>query len=279
MSANSSPNTDAPHILLVGAGALAHSLAHALQAANYALTLQARNPEQLKELAASLPAAPPQLAWEEMLPKAPSIIWLAVKDDAVAELGAQFRQAYGDGPLLVHSSGALPESVLPGAQVAVAYPFQTFSKGRSVRLEQVPFFLRGEEAALKQIRPVVADLTHQVLPFPSEHPLALHLSGVLANNFVTLLAREAFRLLHYSHLPPEVLRPLMEETVAKIFELPPDQAQSGPAKRGDQPTLENHLEWLGKNLPELLPLYQLLTEHIARLHDPQDPHQPQHPTT
>ena len=61
---------------------------------------------------------------------------------------------------------------------------------------------------------------------------------------------------------PETLKPLMKETVEKITHHSPSEMQTGPAKRGDQTTIELHLKYLEKNFPEFIEIYQTMTRNI-----------------
>ena len=60
-------------------------------------------------------------------------------------------------------------------------------------------------------------------------------------------------------VPFEILHPLIKETSAKITELHPKDAQTGPAKRNDQKTIKNHLDLLTEKQQEI---YQLITKSI-----------------
>lgn len=60
-------------------------------------------------------------------------------------------------------------------------------------------------------------------------------------------------------LPFEILLPLIAETAGKIQSISPKQAQTGPATRNDQKTIENHLTLLKDTQREM---YQRLTESI-----------------
>ena len=58
----------------------------------------------------------------------------------------------------------------------------------------------------------------------------------------------------------ELLQPLIQETAKKVQTINPSQAQTGPAKRGDQKTIDKHLDLLGEGTASAL--YNVLTESI-----------------
>ena len=58
-----------------------------------------------------------------------------------------------------------------------------------------------------------------------------------------------------------LLRPLIFETAHKVMLLSPEQAQTGPARRGDEGILNMHKSLL-KDEPKLLKLYTLISDSI-----------------
>jgi len=59
----------------------------------------------------------------------------------------------------------------------------------------------------------------------------------------------------------ELLGPLIEETVKKGLANDPRKSQTGPAKRGDNTTIEKHIRMLKRN-PQLANLYRQFSENI-----------------
>ena len=60
----------------------------------------------------------------------------------------------------------------------------------------------------------------------------------------------------------EVLKPLIQETAKKIEFQSPKEAQTGPAKRKDQQTINKHLAMLENNPNK--ELYKLITDLIQK---------------
>ena len=59
---------------------------------------------------------------------------------------------------------------------------------------------------------------------------------------------------------------MIEETSNKIKNLTPKKAQTGPAKRNDAETIENHLNLLSKNQQEIyLKITQSIQEYGKKL--------------
>jgi predicted short-subunit dehydrogenase-like oxidoreductase (DUF2520 family) len=61
-------------------------------------------------------------------------------------------------------------------------------------------------------------------------------------------------------IPFEILQPLIQETADKIKFLSPKDAQTGPAARNDQKTIDKHLVFLNDDLEKNI--YNLITQSI-----------------
>jgi predicted short-subunit dehydrogenase-like oxidoreductase (DUF2520 family) len=71
-------------------------------------------------------------------------------------------------------------------------------------------------------------------------------------------------LLKRQHLPFEAMLPLIDETSRKVHELLQQDAQTGPAVRGDHNVMSNHLDLLCDE-PEIKELYEKISESISRM--------------
>jgi hypothetical protein len=72
----------------------------------------------------------------------------------------------------------------------------------------------------------------------------------------------AAELLAGTHIPFTALLPLIDETATKIHTLHPKNAQTGPAKRGDENIMTHHASLLPND--ELRQIYQLLSQQIQK---------------
>jgi predicted short-subunit dehydrogenase-like oxidoreductase (DUF2520 family) len=68
-------------------------------------------------------------------------------------------------------------------------------------------------------------------------------------------------LLQNTHIPFRALLPLIDETANKIHTLSPRDAQTGPARRGDENVMNHHLFLLNE---EQRQVYQLLSDAIKK---------------
>ncbi|MFN3639691.1 MAG: Rossmann-like and DUF2520 domain-containing protein, partial [Flavobacterium sp.] len=167
-----------------------------------------------------------------------------------------------DNKLVVHTSGSTSITAIhPKNRGGVLYPLQTFSHDKGVDFLQVPLCLEianSEDAAT--LLTLATSLSSKVHWFHSEQRLALHVAAVFVCNFVNHLYVQGEDLCQQYQLPFELLQPLILETAEKITNLSPSEAQTGPALRNDQNTIQKHNKLLEGTPHEHL--YQLLTESI-----------------
>ena len=188
---------------------------------------------------------------------------ISVSDRAVAEVAEQLRRSVGAQALVVHTAGSIEMDALGEGARGVFYPFQTFTAGRRVDFSAVPLFVEGaDEATTVAIERVAKALSRRVYRASSAQRREVHLTGVLACNFVNALyAMAADRLGEHADLPFDVLRPLIEECARKAAQAEhPRTVQTGPAVRGDFSVAERHEAMLGSEREK--EIYKLLTEYI-----------------
>ena len=90
----------------------------------------------------------------------------------------------------------------------------------------------------------------------------MHLSGVFASNFANAMFENATEILAREGLPFDVIAPVIAETAEKaVASQNPRAVQTGPARRGDKPTLERHRAMLeGDDLKR--EIYDKISEDI-----------------
>ena len=148
----------------------------------------------------------------------------------------------------------------------VFYPLQTFSKNREVNFNTIPICIEAkEEADLELLTNLGNSLSEKVVEIDSDERSKLHLAAVFVNNFVNHLYAIGDDILGNNELSFDLLHPLIEETASKVKTLSPSEVQTGPARRGDQKTIEKHLHLLTEG-PES-ELYQQLTESLMKKFD------------
>ena len=152
-----------------------------------------------------------------------------------------------------------------GAQkYGVLYPMQTFSKESRIDWSQVPLFIEGSsDQTLNDIRQLALTISPDVTPLSSEGRRKLHLAAVFTCNFSNHMYAIAEQLLKTEGVPFRVMLPLVRETARKVESIKPQDAQTGPAVRGDRKIIQEHLALL-KDSPEYAELYRLISIDINK---------------
>ncbi len=191
---------------------------------------------------------------------AADIYIIAINDDVLSTVDELFDVK---DKFLVHCSGAMPVTILPAkARRGSLYPLQTFTAGRKISLREVPFCLEAEyQDDLYLLTSLASSISDHVRHVTYHQRQALHLAAVFSNNFTNHLYSVAREICVEQNVPFELLHPLIKETAAKINQMTPEQAQTGPARRGDRKTQAMQLNLL-KN-KEYRKLYRFFTKGIS----------------
>lgn len=247
-------------VAVIGSGNVAQHLIKAFENSPDLELVQAwaRYPEKLADV---LPA---DRVISNMAQLADAHIYIiAVTDDAIAEVSAGLPF---EGRLVVHTSGSVAmEQLDPKNRRGVFYPLQTFSKSRDVDFTKIPVCLECEHEAdygvLEQLAKAISPLRYRI---DSTQRQALHVAAVFVNNFTNHMYSIGNSICDKNNIPFDILKPLIQETAAKVQELSPLQAQTGPAVRYDSKTIEKHLQFLDNDNQKTL--YKLLTQSIQQAH-------------
>ena len=195
------------------------------------------------------------------------IYLLAVHDDAILDVANQLQNAGLKGKLLAHTSGATPLTVfnqLPSSanRSGVFWPLQTFTLDRIPDFTKIPVCIdANEKTGLAQLGKLAKIVSSNVHCVNDEQRAALHLAAVFVNNFTNHLFHLGKSILAEKQLPFELLLPLIQETVDKIYSNDPGNLQTGPAIRGDEATISRHRQILA-SYPGLEKVYSAITESI-----------------
>jgi predicted short-subunit dehydrogenase-like oxidoreductase (DUF2520 family) len=250
-------------IFLIGAGNVGYHLGRHLVDRGCRVTgVFSRSIEKAQALS-ELTGIPHCHTFNEIDPTA-DLYLLAVSDAAIAPAARSLYQMGIRDKLLAHTSGATPSSVLRpySTRYGVFYPLQTFSRERVLDFSKIPLCIQAngkeDEALLFHLGERLSEAVYRI---DDQQRAVLHVAAVFVNNFTNHLFQAGWDILERESLSFDLLRPLIEETAAKVLAYRPSDMQTGPAVRGDQATVDRHLEYLQEQ-PQLQELYRLLTRHI-----------------
>lgn len=250
------------NIVIIGAGNVATHLAKALQAKNMQIA-QVWSYHYNNALTLAKQVNAQAIDSLKAIDQQADLCLIAVKDDTIAEIAEQIKGFKG---LVAHTSGAVNMEALNGVaeHYGVFYPLQTFSKDKELSFADIPLCLEANnEASLQTLKQLAAQLSTNSVEINSEKRKILHLAAVFACNFTNHLYALADEVLKFNELDFAILRPLINETAAKVQHALPLAVQTGPAIRNDEQTIKKHEELLVQQ-PQLLEIYKTLSNSIKK---------------
>lgn len=255
-------------VSFIGSGNLAWHLAQALDNTEYAVReVYSRNRKHAEALVSNLYSAEvnPTLDFSASSSR---IFIIAVPDDAIREVAQEL--VLPDDSILVHTSGSQPLSILgysASDNIGVLYPLQTFSKSKKVDFRDIPFFIESENNNTDKVLVALAkSISKKVFKITSKDRKALHVAAVFASNFTNHMLFIAQEIMKENKLSFDWLKPLIAEMINKSLSIGPENAQTGPARRGDLEILDNHLKFL-ENDEQVAEIYKVISQHIVDQYD------------
>jgi predicted short-subunit dehydrogenase-like oxidoreductase (DUF2520 family) len=252
-------------IVLLGSGRLAWHLGPALQEAGaHILQVYSRDEQHAKNLAERLGVA--SSAQISQLSKLADLYIIAVSDIAIVDLAKELVVQISSLQKVVHTSGATPGTVLEPyfKQYGVFYPLHSFTKEKAVDFSKIPLCIDANESELaRTLNQLAQKLGEEVYRLNDAQRAQLHLAAVFANNFVNHILGISHHILAEAGISKNILQNIIKETILKLESADAADSQTGPAIRGDWPTLVRH-EKLLSNQPGALELYRKLSDSIIK---------------
>lgn len=185
------------------------------------------------------------------------LVLICTNDDAIEQIESQisinFNVAYTSGSVDLNSK-------TQRKNYGVFYPLQSFSKDKAIDISKVPIFIEAKNEEFGQKLFELANIISENVAFASSiERKKIHITAIFINNFSNHLAYIANKFAEENDLNWEYFKPLIKETTDKILLTSPFEAQTGPARRKDYTTIEQHLSMLNGFSKEI---YNLLSNSI-----------------
>ncbi|MDH4092884.1 MAG: DUF2520 domain-containing protein [Cyclobacteriaceae bacterium] len=256
--------TKAMFVSFIGSGNLAWHLAPALDNAGFSVQeVYSRNPTHAEALVERLYDAEVKVTLD-FSTSTSTVFVVATPDDSIQGIAKEI--ILPEDAVLVHTSGSQLLSVLDFAatrNLGVFYPLQTFSKGRKVEFNEIPVFVECENKTVEDVLMAMArGISKSVYKIAYDERKALHVAAVFAANFTNHMLLLAQEIMKENSLSYDWLKPLIAEMITKSLAIGPENAQTGPARRGDLETLDRHLEFLQNN-ESIGELYKIISQDIV----------------
>lgn len=263
---------------IIGAGAVGTALARRLEARSGSVdAIISRNPTSAQALAQRVGATVGAADWAT-LPADVRLVMVCVPDDAiggVAEALASLSHPW-ERTVVAHTSGArTSEALAPLAREDAAtmsfHPLQTFAPGASPDVfDDIVIGIEGASPAVSAGKGLARTLGARPVVLTRRGKVLYHCAAALASNGLVALmsvVQEVFGAAELEEAPPvaDLVGPLVEQTWANLSTTSPEGVLTGPVARGDDATVQAHLERLGDAAPHLVPVYAALSTEMLRV--------------
>ena len=189
-----------------------------------------------------------------------AIIFVAVTDNQVVKILRKLPL----NSIVLSTSGAINLAKSTHPNCGVFYPLQTLSKSNYGEPFSGPILLEAKNEMVSNYLVQLCKKLHFKHKFTrSIERKNIHLIAVFFNNFINHIACTGFTEATKRGFDIALLKPLMEKTFKAILANQSCENQSGPAKRNDKKTINQHLELLDG---ETKKLYKSLTKSILSKH-------------
>jgi predicted short-subunit dehydrogenase-like oxidoreductase (DUF2520 family) len=259
------------NVTFIGSGNLAWHLAPALDNTDFPVReVYSANPRNAEALVEKLYEASVCVSLDFSLSKS-RIFIMCVSDDSIAEVVQQL--ILPSNSIIIHTSGSQPLSLLGYAgtsNIGVLYPLQTFTKTKRVDFKEIPILIESENTETEKILLTLAkSVSKKVVKTSFADRKAIHVAAVFASNFTNHMLTISKSIVEKNKLDFDLLKPLIVETINKSLGIGPDNAQTGPAKRGDLEILDHHMQFLSYD-PGISEIYQVISQHIVDLYNEEE---------
>lgn len=261
---------------IIGMGRVGSVLAYQGQKVGLRIAvIQDSNPKVLDQIGQLLSVMPSTN--ETDLQKC-SVVIVAVPDreiDAVTQRLLS-KKLITAGTLLAHTNGfhvwdtATMEREY-GVIAGSIHPLMAFPQNPldARSLNGIGFSLDGVDEARKELAVLVERLHGIPLKIPADGKILYHIAAVFASNFPVALQGIALEIFQSIGMEKDTARTMLNALLDSVRQnlsvSEPCKAISGPAARGDWKTIETHIVELKARYPDLVELYQVLTDAVVKM--------------
>lgn len=265
--------------ILVGPGNVGLTVASLLRERGFQCEqIVTRTPEGEEDIQRWMGSDVRIVPWEEWQPAGSAFVLVATPDDRIQEIGLQLAVKYQEreagSPTFIHFSGLQTSAAFQPLrdqdfQAASLHPLQTIPSveiGREAILHCV-WGMEGDNPDL--CKSIVESLEGQAVPLRSENKVAYHLAAVFASNLLVALEAIAMDIATEAGIAPEkfldVFSPLIRQTMDNLLSQGPNKAVTGPVRRADSSTIQQHINWLQTSDDRYLVVYRELSQYLTEV--------------
>jgi predicted short-subunit dehydrogenase-like oxidoreductase (DUF2520 family) len=262
-------------VAVIGAGRIGTAVAVLLDRAGHRIVGVSGREETRGRASAHLPGVP--VLEPAAAAAAAELVVIGTPDDAIEPTVAALAAAaaFAPGAWVMHLSGSLGLDALlaardAGARRLALHPLQTFPDVGAA-LDGLPgswiAVTADDEEGTRLGERLAGDLHGVAFVLADELRPLYHAGAVFASNALVTVSAIAESVFTAAGVPDPraAMAPLQRASLAHVESLGPAQALTGPAARGDAGTIRRNLVALGRQAPELVPVYVALARSALQL--------------
>ncbi len=250
-------------IVIIGSGNAATVLGRKFKAAGHnILQVVSRNAAAASKLAYELDSE--STNYPSIINRTAEVYIIAVTDDAIDDVIVNLKLP---GKVVAHTAASVSKDILKNVteHYGVFYPLQSLKKENNEIPEAPIFFDGSDDLTKKKLEALAKSISPEhAVQADDNTRLKLHVAAVIVNNFTNHLYGLAEDYCNKEGINFKELLPLIIETTSGIKDISPAKAQTGPALRQDDETIQKHLALLTSH-PQLKKVYEFMTESIKSL--------------
>jgi len=211
----------------------------------------------------------PDLRWDQPLPEA-DLLLITVTDGAIEEVAQRLAPRVDSIRAAAHVSGFTPITALgslaaAGVVTGGFHPLQTLPDPErgAAALHGAYVGIGGDSTARATLEDLARSLGMTSFTLRDEARPGYHAGAAAASNFVITALATAGDLMRAAGVEAEVARPLVEQTVANVFEAGAPSSLTGPIARGDTATVIGQLAAAAAVSEDVGDQYRLMAEATA----------------
>jgi len=258
------------NITLIGAGSVATNLAHIFLKNNFIINQVYSKTLTSAQKVSNLTNSQATNKITE-INKNSDLYIISINDDFYKEIIQKLK--IPEKSLILHTSGSININIFKNKykNYGVFYPLQTFTKNKILDFKNIPLCIEANTTEnLQKLNKLATIFSENINIINSNQRKTIHLSAVFACNFTNHMIDIAYRINEKNNINPDILIPLITETIKKSTENHPKNNQTGPAKRNDNKIISEHIDILNKiftskDLENIPKLYRFVSENIQDL--------------
>jgi predicted short-subunit dehydrogenase-like oxidoreductase (DUF2520 family) len=168
--------------------------------------------------------------------------------------------------VVIHTAGSVSLDVISQQDKAVLWCIYSINKKNLPYHTAIPaVYEASTEKARKTVLEIASVISDIISEANFEQRQWLHLCAVISNNFTNHLMAICEKICDEQQLPFSLLQPILKQTFRNIDASSPVNLQTGPARRNDIGTTNEHLALLAAH-PLWQQLYQVITKSIEDMY-------------